>query len=122
MTLITKEKENSYNWTLSGFDEFPNTEIQSFDDQAIYQLQWNTAVRELALQFKATESNDIANLYGVILEKTVFGLLYHSVGVNGATFGKTLQDRRFLCPNPAAESRPDRDLFGNERCSGTLSE
>ncbi|PKN77775.1 MAG: hypothetical protein CVU48_10460 [Candidatus Cloacimonetes bacterium HGW-Cloacimonetes-1] len=88
VTLITKEKENSYNWTLSGFDEFPNTEIQSFDEQAIYQLQWNTPVRELALQFNATEANDVANLYGVILEKTVPGLLYHSVGVNGATFDK----------------------------------
>lgn len=88
LTLITKEKENSYDWKMNNFAETPNIEIQGFADQAIYRLQWNTPVREVDLQYKAEDPEDIANLYGIILEKNVPGLLYHSVGVNGATFEK----------------------------------
>ncbi|MDZ4120969.1 MAG: hypothetical protein U1C33_01015, partial [Candidatus Cloacimonadaceae bacterium] len=88
ITLITKEKENSYDWRMNNFEETPFIEIHSFADQAIYQLLWNTAVREIDLQYKAEDPEDVANLYGIILEQNQPGLLYHSVGVNGATFGK----------------------------------
>jgi len=88
ITLITKEKENSYDWKMNGFAETPYIEIQGFADQAIYQMQWNTPVREVDLQYRAEDPNDVANLYGIILEQNVPGLLYHSVGVNGATFEK----------------------------------
>ncbi len=88
ITLITKEKENTYDWRMNDFLEVPYIEIQGFADQAIYQLQWNTPVREVELQFRSADPTDIANLYGIILEQNVPGLLYHSMGVNGATFGK----------------------------------
>ncbi len=88
ITLITKEKENTYDWRMNNFAETPYIEIQGFADQAIYQMQWNTPVREVDLQFHAEDPNDVANLYGIILEQNIPGLLYHSMGVNGATFGK----------------------------------
>ncbi|MDD2331020.1 MAG: GDSL-type esterase/lipase family protein [Candidatus Cloacimonetes bacterium] len=88
ITLITKEKENSYDWTLSGNSETPNIEIAAFGKQAIYQLLWNTPTREITLQYNSANSQDIANLYGIVLENNVRGLLYHSVGFNGATFEK----------------------------------
>ncbi len=88
VTLITKEKENSYDWKMNNFAETPFIEIHSFADQAIYQLLWNTPVREIDLQFRAEDPEDVANLYGIILENNVPGLLYHSMGVNGATFEK----------------------------------
>jgi lysophospholipase L1-like esterase len=88
ITLITKEKENTYDWRMNDFLEVPYIEIQGFADQAIYQLQWNTPVREVELQFRSEDPTDIANLYGIVLEQSVPGLLYHSMGVNGATLGK----------------------------------
>lgn len=88
VTLITKEKENSYDWNVNNFSETPYIEIQSMADQAIYELQWNTPVREIDLQYKSQNPADMANLYGIILQKADPGLLYHSMGVNGATFGK----------------------------------
>lgn len=88
VTLIMKEQENSYNWNIAGLEDELTTTVNAFADQSIYQLSWVNPVRQAELSFKAENPNDKANLYGIILERQQPGLLYHAMGVNGASFDR----------------------------------
>ncbi len=96
VTLIMKEQENSYAWTATGLEDELSQSVNTFADQSIYQLSWVNPVRQAELSFKADNSNDKANLYGIILERQQPGLLYHSVGVNGASFDRFSRINEFF--------------------------
>ncbi len=87
-TLILKEKDNSYTFSVKGQEQDLTTEISTFSDQSIYQLSWLNPVKQAEITFKADNAKDKLNLYGIILERQQPGLLYHSMGVNGASFDK----------------------------------
>lgn len=88
ITLILKEKDNSYSFSVKGQEEDLTTDISTFSDQCIYQLSWLNPVKQAEITFKADNAKDKLNLYGIILERQQPGLLYHSMGVNGASFDK----------------------------------
>ena len=86
VTLIMKEQENSYTWNAAGLEEELTTTVNAFAEQSIYQLSWQNPVRQVELSFQADNPADKANLYGIVLERQQPGLLYHAMGVNGASF------------------------------------
>jgi len=96
ITLILKEKENSYTVNVTGQEDFLTTKTSAFAEQSIYQLGWVNPVNKAELTLKASNPKDCLNLYGIILEKQQPGLLYHSMGVNGASFDKMAKIAEFF--------------------------
>lgn len=96
ITLIMKEKEYTYNWKVTGLEDELSCYESAFAEQSIYQLIWQNPVNKAELTFKAGNPTDMMNLYGIILERQQPGLLYHSMGVNGASFDKMSKIEEFF--------------------------
>lgn len=121
ITLILKEKENSYKVSVVGQEDYLTTRTSAFADQSIYQLGWVTPVNKAELTLKAAKPHDRLNLYGIILEKQQPGLLYHSMGTNGASFDKMAKideffpQIRILAPDLIIVSLGTNDVQGSFR-------
>jgi lysophospholipase L1-like esterase len=96
VTLILKEKENSYVWNITGREDELSTEESAFARQSVCQLSWLSPVSRAELTFKAENNADNLNLYGLILERQQPGLLYHSMGINGASFERMSRIAEFF--------------------------
>jgi lysophospholipase L1-like esterase len=96
ITLILKEQQNSYAWKAIGLDDELKVDIDSFADQSVYRMNWVNPVRKVELSFSAANLQDQANLYGIILERQQPGLLYHAIGVNGASLDRFSKIEEFF--------------------------
>lgn len=95
-TLILKEKQGTYNWTVTGLEDELSVEESAFARQSVCQLSWQNPVSRAELSFSAEDPQDRLNLYGIILERQQPGLLYHSMGVNGASFERMSKIAEFF--------------------------
>lgn len=88
VSLILKEQDNSYSWKAVGLDDELTLNLSTFADKTIYQMNWVNPARRVELNYQADNPSDQANLYGIVLERQQPGLLYHAMGVNGASFDR----------------------------------
>ena len=96
ITLILKERQNTYGWQAQGLADEVSASTAAFADASIYQMTWTDPVNKVELDFQADNPADEAFLYGISLEKNQPGLLYHAVGTNGAGFDRFSQIAEFF--------------------------
>lgn len=104
LTLFFEEDVNSYGFAIRGptGNELGRISPPQDSTLGISSVRWDSDVTSVEIRcIKSNDNESRAALHGIVLENSNNGILYHSIGVNGAKF-KHYNEARFFVPQTAA--------------------
>lgn len=90
LTLFYEKDAKSFDFSVRGPDGKELGKIASHDEdssRSVSHVSWENRVNAVTLQpMRSNAGQSRAMIYGAVLENSMPGILYHSIGVNGAKF------------------------------------
>jgi len=110
LTLFFEKDEKSFDFSIRDTDGAQLGRIYNGQDSSrnCAQVSWEKNINAVTIQpMKTNDDQTRAILYGVVLQNSTYGVLYHSIGVNGAKYKHYNEATRFAEQTAALET----DLF-----------
>lgn len=106
MTLFYEEDAKSFAFSVEepGGRALGKIEVTMPEDSAvnISKIAWEGNVNAVNIQcVRAERSQSRVRLYGIVLENSLNGVLYHAIGVNGAKYRHYNEAKHFVSQTPA---------------------
>jgi lysophospholipase L1-like esterase len=105
LTLFYEKDENSFDFSIRDLKGIELGRINAFSHDSslgLSRVTWSDKIDAVNIQsVKATAEQTRAIIYGAVLENSASGVLYHTVGVNGAKF-KHYHEAKYFAAHTAA--------------------